>query len=322
MSLDNQTTCWVVTDGKSGMENQCLGLAEALGLAPTVKRVKLRFPWRSLTPFLRAGLGFAFSRGGDPIAPPWPDLVIATGRLSLPAVLYIKRRNPKTFAVQLQDPTIDLSKFDLVVAPAHDQLKGPNVMSTRGGLHRVTPEMLAREGEKFAPQVASLRKPYIAVLLGGDSGAYRMTPRAIDKFSAQISDGVITTGGSLLVTPSRRTGEANLARFKKAIGNVPAYIWDGQGDNPYYGILALADYIIVTGDSVNMVSEACSTGKPVYVIDLPGGSEKFKRFHSALRKDGMTRLFKGRLERWTYKPLDDVQAVANRIKEEFEKQKS
>jgi len=318
MHLDNQATCWVVTDGKSGMENQCLGLAEALGLAPTVKRVKLRFPWRSMTPYLRSGLGFAFSRKGDPIVRPWPDLLIATGRLSVPAALHVKRCNPKTFTVQLQDPTIDLALFDLVVAPAHDGLKGANVISTRGGLHRVTTEMLAKEAEKFVPQVAELRHPYIAVLLGGNSGAYRMTPSAIDKFTAKIADAALATGGSLLVTPSRRTGDANLARFKKALGNLPAFIWDGQGANPYYGILGLADYIIVTGDSVNMVSEACSTGKPVYVIDLPGGSVKMKRFHSGLRKDAMNRTFEGRLEHWAYKPLDDMERVAARVKEMFE----
>jgi mitochondrial fission protein ELM1 len=319
MSLDSQTICWVVTDGKSGMENQCLGVAEALGLAPIVKRVKLRFPWRSLTPFLRAGLDFSFSRAGDPIEPPWPDLLIATGRLSVPAALHVKRKNPKTFTVQLQDPAVDLARFDLVVAPAHDRLQGPNVMSTYGGLHRVTEAMLAVEAAKFAPAVAHLRRPYIAVLIGGDSGVYRMTPKAIKNFCAQIEEAAIATGGSLLVTPSRRTGQKNLALVKQALANMPAYIWDGQGDNPYYGMLGLVDYILATADSVNMVSEACSTGKPVYVIELPGGSDKFKSFHRVLRADGRTRPFKGRLERWQYKPLDDVGKVAARVREMLQK---
>src|SRR5580698_3060235 len=100
MFSNTQTTCWVVTDGKSGMENQCLGLAEALQLAPIVKRVKLRSPWRQFAPFLRYGLDMAFSRGGDPVEPPWPELLIATGRLSVPAALHIKRSNPSTFAIQ------------------------------------------------------------------------------------------------------------------------------------------------------------------------------------------------------------------------------
>ena len=97
--------------------------------------------------------------------------------------------------------------------------------------------------------------------------------------------------------------------------NQPAYIWDGHGANPYYGMLALADAIIVTCDSVNMVSEACTTGKPVYVIDLPGGSDKFRRFHQAMRDDGLTRPFADRLEMWNYPPLNDVELVAERIAE-------
>src|ERR1700722_6063856 len=111
MNSPDQISCWVVTDGKAGMENQCLGLAEALGVAPTVKRVKLRSPWRELSPFLRLGLGWAHSREGDAVAPPWPDLLIATGRHSVPASLYVRRASRAgggrgTLTVQLQNPVI------------------------------------------------------------------------------------------------------------------------------------------------------------------------------------------------------------------------
>ena len=127
-------SCWIVTDGKAGMENQCLGLAEALGLNPVVKRVKLRSPWKQLSPFLRHGLAHAFSAEGDPIAPPWPDLLIATGRASVPASLYARRMSRAgggkgTFTVQVQNPVIDPSRFDLVVVPRHDGLVGTNVMT-------------------------------------------------------------------------------------------------------------------------------------------------------------------------------------------------
>lgn len=314
MLLNSQTTCWVVTDGKSGMENQCLGLAEALSITPIVKRVKLRQPWRALSPFLQLGLGHAFDPAGDPVAPPWPDLLIATGRLSVPATLYVKRENPKTFAVQLQDPVIDPGHFDLVVVPEHDGLRGANVMVTQGALHRVTPEMLAVEGEKLVPQVERLPKPHIAVLIGGSNAVYRLTAKEMEPLAAQLAQLAKGTGGSLLVTPSRRTGADNLAVLQNALRDTPAFIWDGQGVNPYYGMLGLADYIVATCDSVNMVSEACTTGKPVYVIDLPGGSDKFNRFHDALRKEGFTRRFDGKLERWSYTPLDEVRRVAERVR--------
>ncbi len=319
MSLDKKITCWVVTDGKAGMENQCLGLAEALGLAPQIKRVKLRSPWRELSPFLRHGLRYAFGRQGDPITPPWPDLLIATGRASVPAALYVRRASRNkggngTFTVQVQNPVIHPSRFDLVVVPRHDGLTGANVMTTRGSLHRVTPELLKREAEKLLPSVRHLPSPRIAVLLGGSNSSYQFAPREAGQLTIQLAAMIKSTGGSLMITPSRRTGEPNLLIMKAGLHDVPCTIWDGQGDNPYYGMLGLADTILVTCDSVNMVSEACTTGKPVHVIDLPGGADKFRRFHQSLRDDGLTRPFSGQIESWTYTPLTDVQMVAARIK--------
>jgi mitochondrial fission protein ELM1 len=118
------------------------------------------------------------------------------------------------------------------------------------------------------------------------------------------------TGGALLVTPSRRTPPASLAALATAIKDVPHFIWDGTGDNPYYAILALADAIVVTEDSVNMVTEAAGTGKPVYVQALPGRSNRLSRFHRLMQERGATRPFKGKLESWTYAPINDTESVA------------
>jgi mitochondrial fission protein ELM1 len=319
MSENNQATCWVVTDGKAGMENQCLGLAEMLGLTPVVKRIKLRSPWKQLSPFLRHGLKYAFSVHGDGIMAPWPDILIATGRASVPASLYVRRMSKRaggkgTFTVQIQNPVIDPSRFDLVVVPRHDTLSGKNVMTTRGSLHRVTAEMLASEAQKFLPLVASLPSPRIAVLIGGSNAVYSLTPREMKILAAQLA-AIAGSDCSLMITSSRRTGAENIEILQDTLRGTPSYIWDGQGANPYYGMLGLAGAVLVTCDSVNMVSEACSTGKPVMVINLPGGSDKFRRFHQAMQDDGMTRPFTGKIEKWDYAPLNDMNLVASRIKE-------
>jgi mitochondrial fission protein ELM1 len=318
MFVNSQVTCWVVTDGKIGMENQCVGLAEALGLAPVVKRIQLRSPWRELSPFLRHGLVHAFSRKGDKIVAPFPDLLIATGRASIPASLYVKRASraagKPTFTVQLQNPVIDPSRFDLVVVPRHDGLTGPNVMTTRGALHRVTPALLEREAAQLLPRIVHLPRPYICVLIGGSNAVYQLTPREMAPITEQLRAVAKASGGSLIVTPSRRTGADNLAVLQAALKDTPCFIWDGAGPNPYFGMLGVADTILVTGDSVNMVTEACRTGKPVYVIDLAGGSDKFRRFHQAMRDDGYTRQFAGDLTTWRYPPLDDMDAVTARVR--------
>jgi len=317
--LVNAPSCWVVTDGGAGMENQCLGLAEALGLTPIVKRIKLRSPWKQLSPFLRWIPAYAFSKQGDQLTPPWPDILIASGRASVPASLYVKNmsykiRNFKTFTVQIQNPVINASHFDLVVVPQHDQLTGVNVISTKGSLHRITRDKLAAEAVNFYPKVSQLPPPRIAVSIGGSNAVYKLTSREMMDISEKLKI-LADSGYSLMITTSRRTGANNLAILEKALKGTPSYIWNGQGANPYYGMLGLAEAILVTSDSVNMVSEACSTGKPVMVIDLPGGSDKFRRFHEMMRRDGLTRPFKGRIEKWKYEPLDETRLVAARVKE-------
>lgn len=313
-------TCWVVTDGKAGMENQCLGLAEALGLEPQIKRVALRSPWRELTPYLRLGLRWAAGPKGDPLGPPWPDLLIASGRQSTAAALAARHGSRgRTFTVQIQDPAISPRHFDLVVAPRHDRLRGRNVVETLGALHRVTPARLAAAAAHFAPELDPLPRPRVAVLVGGDNGVYRLTPVIMGDVALKLAHLAETTGCGLMVTPSRRTGADNEAILRARLKDLPAIVWDGTGENPYFAYLGAADAIIATCDSVSMLSEAASTGKPLYVIGLDGGSAKFEAFHTMLRDAGIARPFTGTLEHWTYPPLEDTARVAAEVRRRMRK---
>ncbi len=308
------TDCWLLTEDKAGMYNQCLGLAEALGVTAQWKRLVPRVPWKYLPPQLWCCALQAVGKGGDALTPPWPDLLIATGRPTVAVSRAIRRASGgKTFTVQIQNPGIALRHFDLVVAPQHDRLQGSNVISTRGAMHRVTPARLAAEAQRLAPALKHVPQPRVAVLLGGSNRNYRFTPELAAELGARLAT-LARDGIGLLVTPSRRTDPQVLAILREALADTSAVIWDGTGDNPYFAYLGLADYLLVTGDSVNMVSEACATGKPVYVIELHGGSAKFKRFHAALQEAGTTRPFIGELESWHYAPLDDVGAVATEIR--------
>src|SRR5258706_838956 len=299
------------------MESQCVGLAEALGLTPVIKRMRLRAPWRYLTPYVRAGGELQFTSDSAPLKPPWPDLVIATGRHSVAASLLVRRLSAlagrRAVAVQLQDPVIGPRNFDLVIVPRHDELKGENVLATRGALHRVTPERLRDDAAIWAPRLNHLPRPYVSVLIGGSNAAYRFGPDEMRILAGHLAAAASSLKASLIVTPSRRTDEDSMRTFKAALADIPHFIWDGGGENPYFGLLALADFIVVTSDSVNMVSEAAATGKPVYVADLPGGSEKFDSFHRFFREEGVTRPFERTLEAYSYPPVDDMALVAERI---------
>src|SRR5215510_7145594 len=216
--MDRLPSCWVVTDGKAGMVNQCVGLAEALDSDFVVKRVRLRSPWRELTPYFRWGGRMQFASRSDALRPPWPDLLIATGRHSVAASILVKRLSRgKTRTVQIQNPVISPNRFDLVVAPRHDELSGNNVVVTRGALHRVTPAMLREGVEHLAWRIQHLNRPYISVLIGGSNNVYRLGPEEMQNLAERLVASARAINGSLIITPSRRTGEANREILKNAL---------------------------------------------------------------------------------------------------------
>jgi mitochondrial fission protein ELM1 len=305
------------------MENQAVGLAEALGLMPVVKRVILKTPWRIASPHITAFKRYAFSKKGDPVDPPWPDILIATGRPSILPSLYVKGQSGgRTFTVQLQDPISLRWRFDRIVVPAHDDLSGENVLVMNGALHRITPQKLADEAPRWAEAFAAIPKPRIAVLLGGDNSRYRFTEAEARVLARQLK-ALAGQGYGLLITGSRRTGESNLNVFREALAGCAAFISDGSGDNPYFGMLAHADAFIVTCDSVNMITEACSTGKPVHVVQLPAQGrrvserDKFSRFLRGLEESGRIRFFKGEIETWAYEPLREMERIASLIQQAY-----
>jgi len=306
LSLSKPST-WIVTDGGAGFEVQALGVAEAMGAVPTIKRIKQSAPWRWLAPW-----GPAVD--GDDIAPPWPDLVIAAGRQSIPFARMIRRRaRGKTFVAVLQDPRVPPSAFDLVWVPAHDKLRAPNVFVTTVSPHRLTPVRLAEEACRIASDIAHLPHPRVALLLGGSNGVFRFDETAADKIARAAVLAVKEAGGGLMVTPSRRTGARQSEIFREWIKQVPSVMWDGKEANPYFGFLGAADAILVTCDSVNMVGEAAATGKPVHVIELEGSSHKWERFLGAVYAQGAARPFRGKIENWRYVPLNPTQEIAATI---------
>ncbi len=292
------------------MRNQCLGLAHRMGLNPLEKVVRLRAPWKQLSPaVLRIGNQWAMTADSDPIAPPWPDVLIATGRHSVAASLLVRAKSPRTFRIQIQDPGIRPSLFDLVVVPRHDRLRGANVLVSHGALHGLTPDLLAEAAARDGAAFQHLPHPRIAVLVGGTNGAYRLETAEMTRLADDLAE-LARSGAGLMVTASRRTGADNEALLRARLAGLPAVMWDGGGANPYHAILGLADAVVVTCDSVNMVTEAAITGKPIHVVDLPGGSAKFTRFHQGMREAGLCRPFALPLQNWSYPHADDCGRVA------------
>lgn len=300
-----------MTDGKIGMVKQCAALAEAIGVTPVVKQISVGKPWRWLPTPLWPDPIRTLTAKGDLLAPPWPDLLIATGRLTVAPALAVKRHSGgRCFCVQLQNPGAARAQFDLVIAPRHDRLDGDNVLDTLGALHGVTKAVLDRAAARFADSVADLPRPLVAVLLGGPNSAFQFSRETAARLGEDLARLARDHGAGLLITPSRRTPVEAVDLLRARLGEVAAVFWDGSGENPYHGYLGLCDAVVVTEDSVNMVTEASGTGKPIYVAALEGGSAKFARFHDAMRQAGICRRFGGVLEDWHYEPPNDTARVA------------
>lgn len=308
---------WAVSDGRAGIENQVLGLAEAVArLAPaeiTTRRVR----WRRAFDWLPVALKrpAMLDPSSDPLTPPLPDIWIAAGRATLPLSIHMKGRGP--LVVQVQDPRLDSGLFDLVVAPAHDRVTGDEVFEITGAPHRITPARIAETAQAFAGRLEALPRPRVAVLVGGRSKAFDLTEAHAVALAGRIAAAIEEAGGSLMLTFSRRTPPAAQAVMRARLHGLPGWIWDGTGDNPLFAFLHHADHVLVTEDSANMAAEAASTGRPVHILPMvprgPGG--KFARLHADLAERGAARPFDGRLEPWTYEALSETDRAARAVLE-------
>lgn len=294
---------WILADDKKvGTHSQCLGIAQALSARPSFKIMKPKFPWKILPPQLWVYALQAQSQNADALTPPWPDLLIAGGRMAAAPAVAIKKQNKNCFTIIVQNPYINVRHFDCVVAPRHDHLKGPNVISVLGALHRLTEPEIQAAAKAYPRPPAS---PITTVLLGGDNRHYTYQESDLRALAKALKN----IGGHCFITPSRRTSPHMLDLLKKFLEGSSYEIWNREGINPYPAYLGLADQIIVTQDSISMASEACFTGKPVYIWETNHSSQKFREFHQDLYTQGYAQPFQWPFPQWIPQKLDEMARV-------------
>ncbi|MFO1149410.1 MAG: mitochondrial fission ELM1 family protein [Alsobacter sp.] len=314
-------TAWIITDGKAGDLVQCQGVAEALGLEAEIRTVAPRAPWVWLMPWGPPDPRESPGRPGGPLAGPWPDLAIASGRRTVASLRALKKASGgRTFTVFLKDPRTGPGVADLVWAPEHDRLRGDNVLATLTSPHRLSDTRLAEARREASTLLPPLAAPRVAVLLGGDSLAYRFSAADEDRLVARLAS-LAGEGASLMATASRRSPPALARAVEQVVRASGGFWWSGEGPNPYAAMLATADAIVVTADSVNMVGEACATGRPVLVFEPAerkrGSAAKIRRFLEGLRQHGAVREFQGHLESYAYVRLNSTPVIAAAITAAF-----
>lgn len=319
-------TIWVLADDRIGNVNQCLGVAESLGF-PTIHKNIVYNRLASLPNYLRAAttVGVNHSKS-DAVTAPYPDIVIAAGRKTAPIARYIKKQSGgKTLTVQLMWPGNPTQGLDIIAAPKHDTLPSlpadthTVLITTVGAPHRVTTMRLQEEYIVWQERLKKYPKPHIAVMIGGTTKNHHITDSHITQLGTQLAELIEKQGGSLLVSTSRRTDAPIISALKTSLGATPCYFhqWTPEGENPYFGFLAAGDNIVVTGDSMSMCSEACATGKPVYIFSPEDiTSRKHNRLHKQLYALGFAQSFND-IDKEVikpYTPLNVAEEIATVIK--------
>jgi mitochondrial fission protein ELM1 len=299
-----------LVDRRAGTAAQTLGIAERLGEPYRLVALrwsgsaKIPWPWPTL-----AGLS-SDSRHG--IAPPWPSLVISAGRRSVPVARWLRRRGAKL--VHCGWPNFAPSAFELLVVGKHDRpYEAPNVLPIQGATHRISARVLAKAREEWA-EFAALPRPRVGLLVGGPVRGEGLDPGLAERIAAQVAG----LSGSVIATTSRRTGSTAAQAVARALVRAPGGLhrWnDSESRNPYAGILAWADILVVTGDSVSMVSEALVSEAPLYIIDPGGLPKRHRAFIDGLVAEGQAKMFvETGLEPFTRTSLDETGRVCAEIR--------
>ena len=320
---DAPPVIWVLADNRAGNRSQCLGVAGQLGLAYEIK--ELDYGPLAALPNGLLGASFAGLTGESrsALSPPWPDLVIAAGRRTAPVARKIGRLGGDgCFLAQIMHPGAGAGGFGLIAQPRHDRGGGgANVIPITGAPHPLTAERLREEADRWRGRFDDLPKPWIALIVGGGTRRRDFSESMARELAALASKMAATAGGSLLVTTSRRTGAAAGPLIDAIDAPSRIYRWDrdGEDDNPYHGYLALADAVIVTGDSASMCSEACAGTGPVYIYAPPALTvAKHARLHDDLYEQGYARPLTGEYEDWTHPPLNSAQEIAAAIRQRLD----
>jgi len=306
--------CLVLSDGRRGIENQALGLAEHCAEIRSLDLHPFHINPNKVVAALPPKVQLRVSKFDLPKC----DIAIGCGRQAIAALMHLKRIRPNVFTVYIQDPRLDRETFDLVITPEHDPVRGANVETMIGSPNRVTQAKIAGETLRFAEGLSKLSMPRAALLIGGTSKRHKL-----DKSShaqhLQAARTLIKAGSSLLISTSRRTPQFGIqgwTRFASETENV--WLHDGQGPNPYFAFLGGADLILVTEDSTNMLTEACATGKPVYRLPMAGTAGKFQTLYDALEmRCGVTR-FDGQQGSLDYPPLEETARAAQRLWDHYD----
>ena len=303
----------LLTQGMHGMISQVEGMAKALNTEFSHKIVRLSFPWNLIPPKFTPILDIILKDKTYLTEDVTPGLIISCGRKSVIPSILLKKKNPKIFTIHIQDPKVSFKNFDAIIAPEHDNLNGDNVYSSKGAIHYITePEM-----KKAEPYLANKIKSQklVSLILGGPNKYYSFDKDQLIEIFNEIRSNFISKGYKAIVIPSIRTPKMIIDLATKEFG-MDGYVVNSVDKQAYLSAFALATNIVVTCDSTSMISEAATSGKPIFVAHMKTkkNNYRFKRFFELFKQMGITRDLGEKIENWTYNKHNEAQRIAELLK--------
>jgi hypothetical protein len=307
----------LLTEGMHGMISQVEGMAKALNAEYSHKIIRLSFPWNfvppKLTPISLIVLKDKTYITNNEI----PDLIISCGRKSVIPSIFLKKKNSKIFTIHIQNPKVDFKNFDAIVAPEHDNLKGDNIYSSKGAIHYIT-EVEINEAKKYLIEKIKGEK-IVSLILGGPNKYYSFNSDQIINIFNQIKSIFVSNGYKVIIIPSMRTPKETINLAIKEMGSC-GHVVNTVDKQAYLSAYALANYVIVTCDSTSMISEAATSGKPIFIAHMKAkkNNYRFKRFFELFKQMGITRDLGEKVENWTYNKHNEAQRIALELKNKIE----
>jgi uncharacterized protein len=263
---------WVVLGDKPGDNAQVRSIQQALPWACVDKHIQVLEPFVLGKPKVGPTL-YHIDRGrSDPLEPPWPDLILTSGRRPANVALWIREQSGgHTRIVLVGKPSTRPDDYDLVVYSAENQFPPlANLQAISLPLMRVDETQIAQAAAEWAPRFRELPRPLIAVLVGGPTGPFVFNPSTTRRLLDYLERIIGETGGTAYITTSRRTPPDFVAALQAGLSPAARlFAWSADAaDNPYRGLLGLADGFVVTCDSISMMVEVIRLRKPLAIFPL------------------------------------------------------
>jgi len=301
----------LLTEGMHGMISQVEGLAKALDLEFVHEKIELNSFWKLFPPRLTPINNFIFKNKINHDF----NILISCGRKSVVPSIYLKNKfKNKIMNIHIQDPKVSLNNFDYIVTPEHDDLKSKNVLSSKGAIHYLTNDELD-ENENYLKSRIDSQKKIVAFIIGGPTKYYNYEEKVIDEIFLKIKNNFLNNDYQAIIIPSMRTPKSIIKKSQDYFVQGQVVI-DNVDKKAYLSALKLADHIVVTCDSISMISEAAITGKPIYVAQMPT-TKKNKRFENFFKLFESLKIIKNLdtvVESWSYQKLDEANKISTYLK--------